>query len=147
MADIVHRVGISATLERVHEAVGTTDGLAGFWTSTLDGDPSAGGEMRFYFGQPEPSALMQVEENSPGRVRWHCAAGPDEWVGTELVFALESTGDEPVVLFTHGGWREVVPFMAHCSTKRAVFLLGMKDWLEGGPSSAFPNDRPISSWG
>lgn len=40
----------------------------------------------------------------------------------------------------HEGW-------PHCSTKSAVFLPGLKSWLEGGNARAFPDERKISrSW-
>lgn len=74
--------------------------------------------------------------------------GPDEWVGTHLTVDLkpsESEG-ESVVLFAHADWREPVEFMSHCSTKWGHLLLGLKTWLEGGASSAYPNGMRISSW-
>ena len=78
---------------------------------------------------------------------WHCADGPEEWVGTNLSFDLSPSGGETVVVFTHGDWRQPVEFMHHCSTKWAYFLLGMKAGLEGGEATAFPQDMKISSWG
>jgi hypothetical protein len=50
-------------------------------------------------------------------------------------------------MFTHADWREPVDFMHHCSTKRAYFLIGLKGWLEGQDSVAYPNDMKISNWG
>ncbi len=44
-------------------------------------------------------------------------------------------------------WREPVEFMAHCSTKWAYFLLGLKAGLEGGEYTAYPDDMKISTWG
>ena len=49
--------------------------------------------------------------------------------------------------FAQAGWREPVEFMAHCSTKWAYFLLGLKDGFEGGKATPFPDDEHISSWG
>ena len=56
-------------------------------------------------------------------------------------------GDETALMFTHADWREPVDFMHHCSTKRAYFLIGLKGWLEGQDSVAYPNDMKISNWG
>lgn len=148
MADIRHRVGIRAPQERIYEVLTTTDGLAGWWTSTVDGDPTLGGRLRFFFGGPDPAAVMEVVEATPNsRVVWRCVEGPDEWEGTTLTFALSQAGAEIGVLFTQAGWREPVEFMHHCSTKWAVYLTGMKTWLEGGVPTAFPDDMAISSWG
>jgi uncharacterized protein YndB with AHSA1/START domain len=148
MADIRHRVGIAAPQPRVYEALTTTEGLSRWWTRDLDGDPKQGGSLRFFFGAAEPGAVMDVVETTPpSHVGLHCAEGPDEWVGTNLSFHLSPSGEETVVVFTHGDWRRPVEFMHHCSTKWAYFLLGMKAWLEGGEATAFPGDMKISSWG
>jgi uncharacterized protein YndB with AHSA1/START domain len=148
MADIRHRVGIDAPADRVYQALATRQGLAGWWTRTVEGDPGVGQELRFFFGQPEPSATMQVRELVPGqRVAWRCVGGPDEWRGTDLTFELKPAGEETTVLFSHTGWREPVEFLHHCSTKWAQFLLGLKAGLEGGRSTPFPEDQRISSWG
>jgi len=73
--------------------------------------------------------------------------GTREWVGTTLTFDLQEADGETVVLFTHGGWREPVPFLHHCTTKWGVYLLGMRTWLQGGSPSSFPDDPAISGWG
>jgi len=148
MADIRHRVGIDAPAERVYQILTTAEGLSGFWTRELDGDPGEGGTLRFFFGQPEPSAVMEVTGVTPGRqVRWRCVAGPAEWVGTQLTFDLQPADGETVLLFTHADWREPGEFMHHCSTKWGYFMLGLKAWLEGGKAPAYPDDTKISSWG
>jgi uncharacterized protein YndB with AHSA1/START domain len=147
MADIRHRVGIHAPQARVHDALTTIDGLAGWWTRTVEGDPGLGGKLAFSFGGPDASAVMDVIESTPSHVMWRCVEGPAEWVGTTLSFALSHADGETVVMFTHADWREPVAFMHHCSTKWAYFLLGLKDGLEGGTAPAFPDDAKISSWG
>jgi hypothetical protein len=167
MADIRHRVGITAPREQVYQALATTEGLSRWWTRDTAGDPAVGGKLEFYFGQAEPGAVMEVTELDPGqRVAWRCVQGPDEWVGTAVTFDLSRTGDGPsadgpgadgpgadgpggetVVLFTHAGWPEPAEFMHHCSTKWGYFLLGLKAGLEGGPATPYPADMAISSWG
>jgi uncharacterized protein YndB with AHSA1/START domain len=147
MEAIRHRVGITVPREKVHQTLTTTGGLEGFWTRTLEGEPSQGGILRFFFGAPDYSAEMKVVEDGPERVVWDCTGGPEEWVGTTLTFDLQEADGETVVLFTHGGWREPVPFMHHCTTKWGVFLLGMRTWLQGGAPGSFPDDPAISGWG
>ncbi len=156
MADIRHRVGISAPQECVFAALSTKGGLANWWTRDVEGEATPGSALRFFFGTPDPSGVMEVVDTTPHhRVTWRCVAGPDPWVGTSLNFQLKPSekgatreaGTETVLLFTHGEWREPSEFMHHCSTKWAYFLLGLKASLEGGASVAFPNDMPISSWG
>ncbi len=147
MHAIRHRVGITPPLHETYRAVATTKGLAGWWTTDVRGDSAVGKRLEFYFGAPEPSTVMKVTDLTPDRqVSWRCAVGPDEWVGTTLDFALPYAEGETVLLFTHGGWDTAAPFLHHCSTKWAQFLLGLKQGAEGGRATPFPDDPAISSW-
>jgi uncharacterized protein YndB with AHSA1/START domain len=143
MPDIRHRVEISAPLDRVYQAVATTDGLSEWWTRDgVRGDSNEGSKLQFFFGQPEPAAVMEVTRLSPeGHVSWNCIEGADEWVGTTITFDLTQKGDETVVLFAHSGWREPGEFMAHCSAKWAYFLLSLKSYTETGHGTPYPEDR------
>jgi len=148
MAEIRHRVGIAAPQAQVYEALSTIEGLSGWWTPDTEGDPAPGGTLRFYFGGDEPGAQMEVLDLAPTHhVAWRCVAGPDEWVGTSLTFDLTTADDETVLMFTHADWRQPVPFLHHCSTKWAYFLLGLKASLEGGEATPFPGELKVSSWG
>jgi uncharacterized protein YndB with AHSA1/START domain len=142
VVDIKHRVVISAPLESVYEAVATTEGISEWWTRDgVRGESSEGSRLQFFFGQPEPAAVMEVTRLDPnGHVNWNCVEGQEEWVGTKLVFDLTGKDDETVVLFTHADWREPVEFMAHCSARWAYFLLSLKSYLEFGTGTPFPDD-------
>jgi uncharacterized protein YndB with AHSA1/START domain len=147
---IRHRVGIAASPERIFAAVATRDGLQGWWISTITGNPSKGGSsIEFFTGGTTPLVTMNVVDLIPNeKVSWNCVQGPDEWVGTQLTFVItpSDASEETVLVFEHAHWRDPIEFMYHCSTKWAYFLLGMKGWLEGGESVAWPRDMPISSW-
>jgi uncharacterized protein YndB with AHSA1/START domain len=147
MPTIRHRIGINAPLDDVQRALATTAGVASWWSRDVTGDASEGGKLLFYFGRPEPRAVLEVVAVAADRVEWRCLQGPDEWVGTTMTFALSHADGETAVSFTHDGWREPVPFMGHCSCKWAYFLLGLKAMFEGGAATPFPDDLRISSWG
>jgi uncharacterized protein YndB with AHSA1/START domain len=142
MPDIRHRVVISAPLQRVYEAVATTNGVSEWWTRDgVKGESSEGSRLQFFFGQPEPAAVMEVTRLDPeGHVRWTCVEGADEWVGTTITFDLTHQGDDTVVLFTHADWREPGDLMAHCSARWAYFLFSLKSYMEMGKGTPFPED-------
>ena len=142
MPDIRHRVAISAPLESVYEAVATTEGISEWWTRDgVRGKSVEGSNMQFFFGQPEPAAVMEVTRlSTDGHVGWSCVEGADEWVGTKLDFDLAHKDGETVVLFTHADWREPSEFMAHCSARWAYFLLSLKSYQETGTGTPFPED-------
>jgi uncharacterized protein YndB with AHSA1/START domain len=142
MPDIRHRVAVAAPLGPVYQAVSTAEGISEWWTREgVQGRAEVGSTLRFFFGQPEPAAVMEVTALDPGgHVRWRCVGGADEWIGTTLDFELRAGEGETVILFTHAGWRTASEFMAHCSARWAYFLLSLKRLVEVGKGTPFPDD-------
>ena len=151
MVDIVHRVGIKAPASEVYAALSTIDGLAGWWTEATTGVSKVGGDIAFRFSTETGEEIggfdMDVLELVPDeRVRWRVKAGPAEWVGTDIEFALSRQDDYTIVMFGHRRWREEVEFMSHCSTKWGTFLLSLRDMVETGRGRPAPRDLRIGNW-
>lgn len=151
MVDIIHRVGIKASAAKVYDALSTVEGVAGWWTSDTIGDPRVGGALTFRFHSPAGVELgaieMKVLELIPEKsVRWQVVSGPEEWVGTEIDFAISQADGLTIVIFGHRNWREAVEFMAHCSMKWATFLLSLRELVETGTGRPAPADLKIDNW-
>jgi uncharacterized protein YndB with AHSA1/START domain len=138
MPDILHSVGIKATPKKVFEALSTIGGISHWWVVGTKGNAKQGGIIDF------GNATMRVVELKPNKVaKWKCMTGPKEWVGTDLTFQLKAKKDQTVVLFTHANWKKPTEFMRYCSTKWAIFLLSLKDWLEREEGRPYPYDVKI----
>ena len=150
MPDIIHRVGIRAPASAVYDAIATTGGVAGWWTEETTGDARVGGTITVCFrdhGVEKGRMEMEVVRLDPGReVQWRVRTGPEEWIGTDVTFALREEGGYTIVLFGHRGWREAAEFMAHCSMKWATFLLSLRALVETGRGSPSPGDLKIDDW-
>src|SRR5258708_38541649 len=143
MVDILHRVGIDASVEKVYETLTTLDGNRGWWDSNATGDAKQGGVLTFF-----KHFDMKVLEAKPNElVRWKVVRGSEEWMNTEITFRLARKKDQTFVLFSHAGWKEPVEFMHHCSTKWATFLLSLKALLEQGKGRPAPDDVQIEVGG
>ena len=138
MPDILHRVGIHATPEKVFKALSTIDGLRRWWVTDATGETKKGGLIDFGFCE------MQVLESRPKKlVHWKCIRGPKAWIGTEVIFQLKWKDKQTFIIFTHANWKKPVEFMHHCSTKWAVFLLSLRDWVERSEGRPYPYDMKI----
>jgi uncharacterized protein YndB with AHSA1/START domain len=144
MVDILHRVGITAAPDMVYDALTTTDGLAAWWTTDVSG--SSDGTLQFRFGEVGGFDMKVIDLQPNTRVAWEVVDGPAEWLGSTVVFDLRRDGEWTIVLFSHGGWREPVEFMNHCSTKWAIFLMSLKSLVETGTGAPHPRDVQISNW-
>jgi uncharacterized protein YndB with AHSA1/START domain len=143
MPDIVHRVGIKASPEKLYEALTEQSGLAGWWTKDTTASAAVGAIDRFRFGDKGYNA-MEVVELIPGqRVKWKCVEGGKEWIGTEVHFDLRFENGVTIVLFAQRGWREQIEFMHYCSTKWAAYLLSLKSLCETGMGAPYPDDVDI----
>jgi uncharacterized protein YndB with AHSA1/START domain len=151
MSNITHRIGIKASPSKIYAALSTLDGLAGWWTRHTSGDPKVGGVIVFAFHNAAGAEMgrfeMEVLELAASdKVRWRVKAGPADWVGTEISFAMAAQDDQTIVLFGHRHWREQTEFMAHCSMKWATFLLSLRDLVERGHGRPAPDDLKIDNW-
>ena len=150
MVDIIHRIGIKAPVSQVHAALSTVSGVAGWWTKETFGEPKPSTAMRVVFhskaGDELGKAQFEVRKSTLEEVVWHITAGPEEWLGTDVTFALAQQGDSTIVLFGHRNWREAVEFTAHCSMKWATFLLSLRQLVETGKGQPSPDDLKIDNW-
>ena len=150
MVEIAHRVGIKAPVAQVYQALATPQGVAAWWTEETTGDQHPGGTLHLRFtahGEERGVMQMKLQELQPDTlVLWEVLAGPPEWIGTHIRFALRQEGEYSIVLFTHEGWSERVEFTHHCSTKWALFLMSLKSLLETGIGQPSPRDIKIDEW-
>lgn len=146
MPDILHRIGATATPDKVYDALATIDGLAAWWTTDTKGDSTPGGTIRFSFGEIGWFDMKVLDQRPNERVEWEVTGGPDEWIGTRVSFDLKQEDDYTVVLFKQAGWQEPSEFMHHCTTKWGTFLLSLKQLADTGTGAPHPEDVPISNW-
>ena len=151
MPDIIHRIGIKSSAEQVYKAISTINGLANWWTEETEGEEKVGGKIKFTFrtetGDIKGQMIMEVQElNAEKNVRWLCVEGPEEWIGTDITFDLSEQDGQIIILFGHRNWPAAIEFMAHCSTKWAVFLLSLRDYVEKGKGQSSPRDLKIDNW-
>lgn len=142
MADVHHQIGVKAEITDVYRAVSTLDGLSNWWTRTT-GDTALGGKLYFHFN--EHTVEMTIKELiTDKKVVWRCTEKEGEWKDTFITFDLNATDQQIFINFSHTNWAEQSDLCAHCSTKWAVFMLSLKDYLEKGKGQPFPEDRQIN---
>jgi len=143
MPDILHKVGIKASISDVYNKLTTNEGLAQWWTADTTGAGGVGSIIKFRFNGEGPD--FEVIDLIPGQlVKWkHSGSMPEDWIGTEISFRLTHKNNQTYILFSHSGWRTQSDFMGHCSLKWATFLMSLKDAIETGTGRPFPNDVHI----
>lgn len=147
MPDILHRIGTkSSSPDDAYKALATIEGLSAWWTVDTTGESKTGGVVKFRFGELGGFDMKVIELDPGKRVLWQVVDGPEEWIGTRVVFDLKQDGNYTIILFKHEGWKEPNEFMFHCSTKWASFLMSLKSLVETGKGAPYPDDVQISDW-
>jgi uncharacterized protein YndB with AHSA1/START domain len=142
MADILHRIEISASPGQVYAALTEEKGLASWWTRSTKAVPEVGSVAQFRFSDGGPDMrITELEPNS--RVGWECIDGPLEWIGTRFTFELTAEDDRTVLHFGQRGWREAGDFFMHCNCKWGYFLTSLKFYAEQGRGTPYPEDLDI----
>lgn len=135
---IILTVETEAAAATVYEALTTRDGLAGFWTPSVEATPEIGARLRFGFEAAPVELEMTVVTLEPGRrVEWRCEGPWPYWGGTRV----EWTIDENRVAFAHRGWTEEQPEVELGSVAYtwALVLGSLKTYAETGvPAPALP---------
>ena len=142
MADIYHQIGVKADINDVFQAINSLDGLANWWTKTT-GDTTVDGKLHFHFN--EHTVEMTIKELvADKKVVWQCSDEDGEWKNTFITFEFNATDQQIFINFSHTQWEKQSDLCSHCSTKWAVFMLSLKDYLETGKGKPFPDDIQIN---
>lgn len=78
MTNIVHRVEVRGSAEAAYKSLSSLEGLASWWTRQTTGDCSAGGVIKFRFGERGGFDMKVIELDANKRVLWQVISGPDD---------------------------------------------------------------------
>jgi uncharacterized protein YndB with AHSA1/START domain len=140
-ADYVVTAAARATPADVFGALTTGEGIAGWWTGSVDGAPGLlGGLVTLRFAGLAEHIVLRVKALDPGRaVEWTCAAhtGHREWEGTSIEFALRVTGDGCSVTLRHRGLTPALACFEACARGWDFFVPSLIRYVETGAGSPF----------
>jgi uncharacterized protein YndB with AHSA1/START domain len=144
MADILHVVDVNAPASEVFAAVATVDGIRSWWSTDVEGSDEVGGSVTIRFGERWKVVMERVEMIPQQRVNYRITEhDSEEWLDTELVFDLSSNEGWTTLKFDQRGWDTASDFFRFCSVKWGVFLLSIKQSVESGSGTPYPNEVKI----
>jgi uncharacterized protein YndB with AHSA1/START domain len=131
MNSINHKLVIRANAEKVFEAVTTEAGLKQWFAKETQAKPEIGFINTFKFGT-FVNELKVTALTANTTVEWTCTKSVDEWVGTNITFALEETPERTILRFTHAGWKALTDAFASTNYDWGRFLASLKSYCENG---------------
>lgn len=134
---------IDADEPTVRLALTSTEGIASWWSDTVEGTPGQpGGDLRVHFPDlPQPFEFAVALDGRA--VSWKTGGFPPWWQGTTIDWRLEAQPDTggTVLRFTHGGFDpddDIIPII----TPAWAGIIGrLKTYSETGEADPFAVNR------
>jgi hypothetical protein len=104
MPDVVFRFDVDAEPQRVLDAVKTTEGIKGFWTSRADVPETVGEVVKVEFEIAPMPFDLRLEQSDERTVVWRPESFPPHWVGTTIRWDVEEREGGSTVSFRHAGF-------------------------------------------
>ena len=141
MPDILLEVPVSASPERVYEAITKQQGLSNWWTPDVSGDAEVGHSVQFRF--PGGYAVgMETVALEPGRrLQWIVREGSPDWIGTDVTWDLTRVGDRTRVRFAQRNFSSTEGSFPYAAWNWAWYLTSLKAYLETGKGK--PGQLPV----
>ncbi|MBK5446246.1 MULTISPECIES: SRPBCC family protein [unclassified Peribacillus] len=109
MINMLHQIMINAPAEKVYEAITTTEGFKGWWTTDAKAGPQVGSIAEFGFYNRKAIFPMHIDQLEPGKlVVWTAQHDMPGWKGTKIRFDLNvNENGVTIVDFNHSGWESM----------------------------------------
>jgi uncharacterized protein YndB with AHSA1/START domain len=89
MADVLFRFDVDAAPAEVTEALTTSDGIRGFWTSRAEVPSAVGESLSLGFDVAPMPFDLRLEQSDERTVVWRTETFPPHWVGTSVRWDVE----------------------------------------------------------
>ncbi|MCZ7462342.1 SRPBCC domain-containing protein [Streptomyces sp. WMMC940] len=134
MADIALQIRTAADPETLYRAISTPEGVGGWFTTGAEIGEGVGALHRLSFPGAQMTWDFRIDEAAVGkRLAQTVVAGPPQWIGTEIVYALDVQAEgETVVRFDHTGFAEIDDTFREVTMGWAGMLARLKEYVETG---------------
>jgi uncharacterized protein YndB with AHSA1/START domain len=106
MTDVLFRFDVDAPPGRVLEAVKTSEGIRGFWTSRAEVPAEVGETLKLEFAIAPAPFDLRLEQSDESSVVWRTETFPPHWVGTTVHWDVEQREGGATVSFRHAGFTD-----------------------------------------
>ncbi len=137
---IKHLFHITASKQKVFEAISTINGLSNWWTTQTAGTTDLGGIIEFRFANMGGPDMKVTEVNPNESISWECVASPHGWVGHTFTIKLDDNDGKTRVRFSHNGFTEQDDGYAICSFSWGRYMESLRQFCQTGKGEAFGSD-------
>jgi uncharacterized protein YndB with AHSA1/START domain len=131
MTDVLFRFVVDATPEAVLDAVKTTDGIKGFWTTRAVVPTAVGETLKLEFAVAPLPFDLRLEQSDERSVVWRTETFPPHWVGTTVRWDVDPREGGATVTFRHAGFTDDEEAGGSAYTWGQI-MVRLKQYVESG---------------
>ncbi len=141
MQKTIHFIGARTTREEMFRAISTPEGLKEWWATSANGNVEEGGTLHLVFEQLT-TLKFRYDVISPNeKLILTCFDSFKSWDKTQLVFEIEEKDNQIFLTQTHQNIPDNdIESLSYFSTKWTVYLLSLKQYLETGKGTPYPQE-------
>jgi uncharacterized protein YndB with AHSA1/START domain len=128
---VLFRFDVDAAPEVVLEALKTSEGIKGFWTSRAEVPGQVGETLTLGFAPAPLPFDLRLEQSDDGAVVWRTETFPPHWVGTTVRWDVEPREGGSTVGFRHDGFSQDTD-AAHAAYTWGQIMVRLKQYAETG---------------
>lgn len=132
MPDILHRLFVKASPEKVFSTFTLPAGLNAWWSLESTGKPALNEIYRFYFGSGYDWRAKVTHIIPNKELTWQMTEAMHDWLPTQVGFVLTKNHDGTDVYFFHNNWQQANEHFAISNFCWGQLLKGLKDYCEHG---------------
>ena len=131
MTDAVFRFDIDAPPETVLQALKTSDGIKGFWTSSANVPAEVGRMLELGFAAAPAPFDLRLEQSDERTVVWRTETFPPHWIGSTIRWDVEPRAAGSTVGFYHAGLKNAED-AGHAAYTWGQIMVRLKEYAETG---------------
>jgi uncharacterized protein YndB with AHSA1/START domain len=134
---ILFRFDVDAAPQTVLEALKTSEGIKGFWTSRAEVPGEVGETLKLGFAPAPLPFDLRLEQSDDSAVAWRTETFPPHWVGTTVRWDVGPREGGSTVSFRHDGFADDSD-AAHAAYTWGQIMVRLKKYAEtGSPDPVF----------
>jgi uncharacterized protein YndB with AHSA1/START domain len=108
VTDVLFRFDVDAEPQTVLEAITTSDGIKGFWTTSAEVPTTVGDTLKLGFAVAPAPFDLRLDQSDENTVVWRTQTFPPHWIGTCVRWDVEPRDEGATVTFRHAGFADEV---------------------------------------
>jgi hypothetical protein len=131
MTDVLFRFDVDAPAGPVLEALKTSEGIKGFWTSRAEVPAAVGETLKLEFAIAPAPFDLRLEQSDDTTVVWRTETFPPHWVGTTVRWDIKPREVGATVSFRHAGFSDEEE-VGRVAYTWGEIMLRLKEYAESG---------------